>query len=60
MESNVEPDKTGKRKRTLLPMGEEESIACVCQVALFKFVLGVYQPVVQSTKGLATEPPARL
>jgi hypothetical protein len=43
MESNVEPEKTGKRKRTILPRGEEKSVVCVCRLALFKFVIGMYQ-----------------
>jgi hypothetical protein len=38
MKSKVEPEKTGKRKQTLLPIGEKESLVCVCQLALFKFV----------------------
>jgi len=49
----MEPVETGKRKRARLPFGEEESIACVCQLALFKFVSGLVRPVLQSTKGLA-------
>jgi hypothetical protein len=53
MKSNMEPVETGKRKRARLPWREEESIVCVCQLALFKFVFGSVKPVAQSTKGLA-------
>jgi hypothetical protein len=38
VKSNVKPVKTGKRKQALLPFGEQESIVCVCQLALIKFV----------------------
>jgi len=38
IKSNVEPVETGKRKRALLPLRDEESSVCVCRLALFKFV----------------------
>ena len=41
IKSNVKPVETGKRKRALLPFGEEESIVCVCRLALFKFVFWI-------------------
>jgi hypothetical protein len=54
MESNVEPDGTGKRKQTFLPSAMGESDVCVCRSAVFNvFFRRSIKPDLQSTKGLA-------
>jgi hypothetical protein len=54
MRSNVEPDKTGKRKQASIPFRIAIGLVCVCRLAVFKFVMdGSINTVLQSTKGLA-------
>jgi hypothetical protein len=54
MWSNVEPDKTGKRKQASIPFRTVDGLVCVCRLAEFKFVMdGSIDTVSQSTKGLA-------
>jgi hypothetical protein len=54
MRSNVEPDKTGKRKQASIPFRTADGLVCVCRLAVFKFVMdGSIDTVLQSTKGLA-------
>jgi hypothetical protein len=53
MRSNVEPDKTGKRKQTSILFRIGNGLVCVCRLAVFKFVMGgSIVTFLQSTKGL--------